>query len=93
MSRIRQLRSMAHHLKPVVQIGKNGLTEGVVAAIDEALDEHELIKIKFMDFKDDKKELGGVIIEKTGCIIVNVVGNIMILYRENPDETKRRIRV
>ena len=50
------LRGLAHQLKPVVHVGKTGLTPNVLAAIDEALEHHELIKIRFQDFKDQKRE-------------------------------------
>ena len=51
------LRRMAHDLRPAVQIGKNGLTDQIHTTIDHELNAHELIKIKFMDFKDEKREL------------------------------------
>src|ERR1700752_3998283 len=49
------LRRMAHELRPVVQIGKNGLTDQVHTTVDQELNAHELIKVKFVDFKDEKK--------------------------------------
>ena len=51
------LRRMAQVLRPVVQIGKNGLTDQVHTTVDQELNTHELIKVKFVDFKDEKKEL------------------------------------
>ncbi len=87
----RSLKSLAHHLKPVVMIGKNGLTAALVDAVNKALDDHELIKIKFIDFKDEKRELIGEIVRLTGSEQVAVIGNIAILFRQNKDEEKRRI--
>lgn len=51
------LKGLAHGLKPTVRIGKNGLTEAAVRTIGRALDDHELIKIKFLSHKDEREEL------------------------------------
>ena len=51
-----KLRSLAHHLKPVVNIGKSGVTEGSISSIDEALESHELIKVKFIQNKESKNK-------------------------------------
>ncbi len=85
------LKSLAHHLKPVVYIGKLGLTDNVIVELDRTLNSHELIKLKFIDFKDEKKELSNAISEKSGSIVVSLIGNILILFRQNKDEDKRKI--
>ena len=85
------LRRLAHHLKPVVQIGKQGLTSGVQASVGEALNAHELIKVKFMDFRDQKHELAEELVAASGSALVGMIGNIAILYRQQPDPEKRRI--
>jgi RNA-binding protein len=82
---------MAHDLKPTAQIGKNGVTESVVAAIDEALDAHELIKVKFGDFQDQKKEIAGDLSQQLDAILVTIIGNIAVFYREQPDNERRKI--
>lgn len=84
---------MAHHLKPLVQIGKLGVNENSLAAIIKALDDHELIKIKFLDFKDEKGELSEKIKNETGAVIAGMIGNMLILYKQNPDKDKRKIRI
>jgi RNA-binding protein len=88
---IRYLKKLAHGLKPVIQIGKRGLTDSVIESIDRALDDHELIKIKFVDFKEEKREISRAIVERVECIMVGMIGNVVTLYREHPDETMRRI--
>lgn len=85
----RKLKSLAHNLKPVVQIGQKGLSEGLIKAVDKALSDHELIKVKFVDFKDEKKELAGEVCSGTGSALVDMIGNIAILYRENPELEKK----
>jgi RNA-binding protein len=88
----RKLKSLAHHLNPVVQIGQKGLTEALIKAVDKALSDHELIKVKFVDFKDEKHNLAEDVVKETGSVLVNMIGNIAILYRENPElERKDRI--
>jgi RNA-binding protein len=85
------LRSQAHHLRPVVQVGKNGLTEQVQAMVEQALDAHELIKIKFMDFRDQKRELAEQIALASGGALITIIGNIAVVYREHANPDKRKI--
>jgi RNA-binding protein len=87
------LRRLAHHLKPVVQIGKQGLTGPVQASLDEALNAHELIKVKFMDFRDQKRELTEELAAASGSTLVGMIGNIAILYRQQLNPEKRKIRL
>ena len=87
------LRSLAHHLKPVVHIGKTGLSPSVMAAIDEALEHHELIKIRFQDFKDQKRELSQTVVQESNCALVGSVGHIYMFYRQHPDPEKRKIKL
>jgi RNA-binding protein len=87
------LRRLAHDLRPLVQIGKQGLTEQALATIDRTLDAHELIKVKFLDFQDEKHELSETIATQLHTILIGVVGNIAILYREQPDPDKRKITI
>lgn len=86
VSERKRLKSIAHHLRPVIQIGRNGVTDAVIKAIDKALLDHELIKIKYMDFKEERRELTSGIAEKTGSIIIAGIGNIAILYRKNEEK-------
>jgi RNA-binding protein len=86
----RKLKSLAHHLKPVLQVGQKGLTESLITAADQALEDHELIKIKFMDFKEDKREITDEIASRTGAETVTIIGNIAVLYRSNPDKSESK---
>ena len=87
------LRSAAHHLDPAVRIGKGGITDAVLQAVETALDDHELIKIKFMDFKKEKRALSEQIAEKSKSERVGLTGHVAILYRQNVDPEKRKIDV
>ncbi len=87
---IQYLKGCAHSMKPVVLIGKNGLSAGVIGAIDDVLNSHELIKIKFIDCKDEKKDLSSAIVKQTKSIMVGLVGNVLIVYRPHAEEDKRQ---
>ncbi len=85
------LRKKAHDLKPVVMLGKNGLTDEVSRAIDKALEDHELIKVKFVDYKDEKKNLARTVSENLDANLISVIGNVAIIYRESSDPEKKEI--
>ncbi|MCG6534374.1 MAG: ribosome assembly RNA-binding protein YhbY [Syntrophales bacterium LBB04] len=92
-SQRKYLRSQAHHLKPLVIIGRNGLNEKVIGTIDIALRDHELIKVKFGEFKEGKKEISSEIALATNSEAVGLIGNITIFYRPHPDPEKRKIKI
>lgn len=83
------LRGMAHNLKPVVQIGRNGLSEGTLREIDHALDSHELIKVQAAAPKEEKQELARQIEKELGAEAVGLIGHVLILYREQEDPELR----
>ena len=87
------LRSQAHHLEPVVLIGKHGITDGAIESIDRVLEARELIKIKFREFKDEKLSLSEKITELTNAQVVGVIGHTVIIFRQNPDSDKRQIHI
>lgn len=78
---IRRLKAAAQHLEPMLKIGKAGLSEGFVQSVNEALSQRELIKIKFVEFKDQKKDLAPQLADKTESYLVMRVGNVMVLHR------------
>jgi RNA-binding protein len=92
-SQRRYLRSRAHHLQPAVQIGKTGLTPTVLAAIDRALQQHELIKVRFQDFKAHKRELSRTIAQASNSELVGTVGHVCMFYRRHPDPDKRTVHL
>lgn len=81
------LKSLAHHLSPVVMLGGNGLTEGVLAEIENALDHHELIKVKIAGADRETKQLIiDAIVRETKAINVQVIGHVLVLYRQSEDK-------
>jgi RNA-binding protein len=78
---IRELKARAQHLEPMFKVGKAGLSEGFVKSVDEGLALHELVKVKFVEFKEDKKTLAPELAEKTRSRLIMRVGNVAVLYR------------
>ncbi|MBT9432474.1 ribosome assembly RNA-binding protein YhbY [Candidatus Sodalis endolongispinus] len=76
------LKGLAHSLKPVVMLGNNGLTEGVLAEIEQALEHHEFIKVKIAaEERETKTLIADAIVRESGASKVQVIGNILVLYR------------
>jgi RNA-binding protein len=80
------LRARAHSLKPVVLIGQSGLTDPVINEIELALDTHELIKVKIRAEKEDRESIREQIISATGADLIQTIGQIIVLFRINPDK-------
>ena len=82
------LKGLAHSRKPVVLLGSNGLTEGVVVEISNALDIHELIKVKVpTEDRETKSLIFEAIVRETGAIKLQTIGHIIVLFRQS-DEKK-----
>ncbi|MEA4859047.1 RNA-binding protein YhbY [bioreactor metagenome] len=79
------LKAQAHTLKPIVMIGKGGLDQRVIAAMDQALTSHELVKVKFQAFKDEMRPLAEDLAQKTGSSLVSIIGFIATFYRESEE--------
>ena len=89
------LKGLVHGIKPLVFVGQKGLSSTVTQAVDESLEKHELIKVKFIDFKEksQKKEMAGLIEKETVSELVGMIGHMAIFYREQKDPEKRKIKV
>lgn len=87
----RLLRARAHDLKPTVHVGKLGLSAEVLTAVDQALDSHELIKVRLVGSRDEKEVLAGGIEHELKCERVGMVGHVGIFFRQNVDPERRRI--
>ena len=89
------LKGRAHGLKPLVFLGQKGLTDNLIDSIHEALDTHELVKVKFIEFKEKKRKVGmaEIIEARARCQIVGMIGHIAIFYRPNADPDKRKIKL
>ncbi len=82
----RYLRKEAHHLTPIFQIGKSGVSKNMIDQIDDVLEKRELIKVSVLQNNfEDKHELAEQIAKGTDAHIVQVIGNIIVLYRESAE--------
>lgn len=85
------LRRLAHELRPIVQIGKQGLTNQVLTTVAQAIEYRELIKVKFIGVQEEKQRLAQELAAGTDSILIGLIGNVVILYREQPDPERRTI--
>ena len=85
----RHLRALGHELKPIVQVGKDGIDEGLIAALDAALADHELVKIKIGDAAGvDRNAAADELAAKTHSEVAQVLGYTVLLYRADPEDPK-----
>ena len=83
----RLLRSLAHPRKPIVLIGRNGLTESVLTELERALDHHELVKVKVgIGDRVDRASAIETICERTGALLIQRIGFVATLFRRNPEK-------
>jgi RNA-binding protein len=85
----RALRALGHHLKPVVMVGQDDLTDAVFSAVDRALTDHELIKVKVGESaQTDRHTAGEQLAQRTGSALAQVLGRTLLLYRRHPEKPK-----
>ena len=87
------LEKAAHDLQPIVIVGGAGMTEGVIQMTDKALADHELVKVKFNEYKEEKQELTAELCEKANGTLVRIIGNVAILYREAEKPEDRKFKL
>lgn len=85
----RALKGLAHHLEPVVSVGKDGVTDGVLSALSQALTDHELVKVRLPQVdKGERHALALALAEGAPAHLVGELGRIAILYRRHPSRPK-----
>lgn len=91
----RHLKSLGHHLEPVVLLGKQGLTDGVIRAVDEAVRTHELVKVRRgQDCPQDRHVLAAELDAALSVEVVQKLGHTVLVYRPRPkDDDRERIRL
>jgi len=91
----KHLKGLVHGVKPLVFVGQKGISPTVIKAVDESLEKHEVVKLKFIDIKEKsrKQEMAGAIEKETASELVGMIGHIAIFYRQQRDPEKRKIVV
>jgi len=82
----RRLRARAHTLAPIVQVGRQGVSEALLGELDRALTSHELIKMRLRGAREERAAQLDDITAGLGCAVVGTVGSVAILYRPAADE-------
>ena len=87
------LKGLVHGWKPLVFVGHKGISPTVINAVNEALEKHEIVKLKFIDFKEksQKQALASTIEKETASELVGMIGHMAIFYRQQRDPDKRKI--
>jgi RNA-binding protein len=82
----RYLRSLAHHLTPIFQVGKGGTNDHLVRHIEEALERRELIKVSILNnCLDDRQEIAAELADSAGAELVQLIGGVIVLYKQSRD--------
>ncbi|AUB52184.1 MULTISPECIES: ribosome assembly RNA-binding protein YhbY [Enterococcus] len=88
----RFLRSQAHHLQPIFQIGKGGINEAMIVQIEEALEKRELIKVSLLQNTDEiAEDVAQVLEQAIACEVVQIIGRVLVLYKASSKEKYQRI--
>lgn len=88
----RFLRSEAHHLKAIFQVGKDGVSENMIEQLNDVLEKRELIKIHVLqNCLDDKESVAEQIADGTGAHIVQIIGNQIVLYKESEENKQIKL--
>ncbi len=85
------LAGLASTKTAILQLGKAGASDAFITQLDTLLTRHELVKLRFVDFKGEKRELSASLAESTGSDLVRVLGNTAIFYKRQSDPEKRQI--
>ena len=85
----RTLRALGHHLLPVVQVGHAGVTDAVLAALEQALHDHELVKVRISENAEEPRAIiAANLASSTGAELAQLLGRTVLLYRARPENPK-----
>jgi RNA-binding protein len=88
----RFLRSEAHHMNPIFQVGKGGVNENMIKQISDALEARELFKVSILqNCEEDKNTVAETLVEGTGAELVQIIGNTIVLYKESKENKQIRL--
>ena len=91
----RALKGLAQRMDPLLKVGKLGLTDSLIRSADEALERHELVKVRFESFKnkEQKQHRMPELADRTKSLLIARVGHVAVFFRRNPDPEKQRILI
>lgn len=81
---VRALKSRAQKLEPVLKLGKAGISDAFLKSLAQALKDHELVKIRLTEFKEDRKTVAPDLATRSGSHLITLIGNVVVLYRRRP---------
>jgi RNA-binding protein len=84
----RHLRGLGQQIRPVVMVGQHGLRDTVIAEIEQALDAHELVKVKIAADRDTRAAWGDEIMARVGAEPVHRIGQMLVMFRRNRDKPR-----
>jgi len=88
-----RLAGLAQTRPDLAQLGRDGASDALVARLTVLLADHELVKLRFLDHKDERESLARSLAERTGSEVVRVIGNTTIFWKRNADSAKRKIEI
>ena len=89
---VRYLRGLGHHLQPVVLIGREEVSDGLLASLEAALADHELVKVKLQEgCLTDRREVADQLVAKTGAQIAQILGRTILLYRASLEDPQIKL--
>ncbi len=88
-----RLGGIAQTRRDLVQLGRDGASEALVAQLARTLADHELVKLRFIDHKGERTELARVLASRTDSELVRVIGNTAVFWKRNPDPEKRKVEI
>ncbi|MFM7373708.1 MAG: YhbY family RNA-binding protein [Chthoniobacterales bacterium] len=86
---LRELKARSQKLKPVIHVGHDGVTDALISALDQALADHGLVKVRFTDHKSERKQLAADLSTRTNSRQILLVGHTVTLYRTPLDKSSR----
>ena len=84
----RELRALGHHLTVIVQVGQHGVTDPVIAALDEALERHELVKVQIADEREARSAAAAKLAEETSSVVAQELGKTVLFFRKREKKSK-----
>lgn len=83
-----KLRALGHHLKAIVQVGQQGVTDAVIEALDEALVRHELVKTQIADERESRHAAAAQLAEATSSVVAQEIGKTVLFFRKREKKSK-----